>query len=278
MPKYAQLLALCVAPLLLNACSSKKDTFKREMSEWIKANPTGVDYCTMLNVPSEIDNFDMNFGGGSFYQPSSVFDDAAKHPILAIEEANAAPNAVLEALMKDGIIRKASVKYTIYTENFVNAPGQLAGHQVYNYTTTTRTAYVLTTTSGWQTTTAFLNIGTVPNATDQQPEVKNVSVPAVPTGPNQTSPAWCGGKITVEEITQYTSPASEFGRIVSEATATLAVSGMPAWMSDPAIKPALSAPPNAKYTATADFEKTSNGWNLIDGIHAKGLYGTNSGF
>lgn len=274
----ARLLVLCAAPLLLAACSSKKDTFKREMSEWIKAHPTGVDYCTTLKVPSEAGEMDFGFGGGSFYQPSPVFDDAAKHPILAIEKANAAPNATLDALVKRGLARKESVKHTKYSENYVNVPGQVAGHQVYKYTTTTRTAYVLTKTAGWQVNTDLMNIAAVPSASDQQPQVKSVNVPAIPAGPNAMSPAWCGGKITVKKITQYTEPASEFGRIISEATATLKISGMPAWMSDPAIKPALSAPPKAEYTAKADFEKTSNGWKLVDGIHTNGLYGTNNGF
>ena len=246
------------------------------MTAWLKAHPTGLDYCTTLKIPSELGGFDLGFEGGSFYQPSPVFTQAAKHPILAIEKENAPGSAVLAALVKAGLVRAEPVKYTTFTQSF-SANGKWNAQPAYHYATTARTAYVITGIAGWQITTAPINIAALPSNPEQQPQLAAVNVAAIPAGPNPMSPAWCGGAVSVKKITEYTAPASELGLIVSTAKAILTVSGLPAWLTDPAITPALSSPPEAEYKGQADFEKTSNGWELTGGVRGDGLFGTGDG-
>ncbi len=274
---YRRLLLICTVPLSLASCASKKETFRHEMNAWLKANPTGLDYCTILKVPSEIGGIIDPFGGTAFYQPSSAFTDAAKHPILAIEKAGAAPIPALEALVKAGLVRDEPVQYTEVTQSFQNAAGQWTGQAVYHYTTTTRTAYSVTAMSGWQTTTDPLEVGTVPGDQRQAPTPNNVDVVAIPAGTNPMSPAWCGGRVTVSRVTEYTTPAAAMGVVVSSVKAVLTISDLPSWLSDQNIKPAMSAPPQAEYQGRADFDETSNGWEIDGGVRADGLYGSGNG-
>lgn len=265
--------SLVTVSLVLTGCSDKKDTFKKEMAAWIEAHPTGLNYCTTLKVPSSLGSFSITFGEASFYRPSKVFTDANQHPIVAIEKATAAPSPVLKALLKAGLVRTEPVKHTKYTESFSTVPGKFLGHPTYHYVTTSRTAYILVKSAGWQTNATSLDIATTPHTSSQQPKMKMITVSTVADGSVPMSPAWCGGKVNVTKITEYTEPASELGRIVSHAKAILTVSGLPAWLNDPAIKRGLGAPPKSQYGGNADFVKTSNGWRLSGGVHAPGLYG-----
>lgn len=267
------LLSLVASPLLLTGCASKKETFKKEIAAWLKAHPTRLDYCTTLKIPNAIDQFTMGFGSLGFYKPASVFTDAGHHPILAIEKPGAKPSPALAALVKAGVIHAEPVAYTTYKETFDTPAGKVFGHNVFHYKTTTRTAYVLTNPAGWQTESGSFAIGPIPDSNTAEPHPAHHSYPIVPAGMNEMAPAFCGGTLTVKKVTQYTTPAPALGHIVSDATAVLALSGLPAWINTPAITPALGSPPKKEHQAKAAFEKTSNGWKLSGSVHSAGLYG-----
>ncbi|UNC16554.1 hypothetical protein FE249_20475 (plasmid) [Acidiphilium multivorum] len=255
-------LLMCATPLVLSACSNKKDTYKQGMVAWLKSHPKAARYCTQIGLPTKIGNTEViAMGPPGFYLPSKAFSNTAEHPLLAIVDASMSENPAFAEMEKRGLIRAENVMYVKEQTTFFTGPA--------TYINDPRVAYVLLKPRGFQLSKQNIKVGYAPKVQGGPPEIKGAAVSAVSLDSLDFAPNWCGGKITISKVLQYTPPSAENGQTVSLVTAAAELSGLPSWISDPKIESVLQVKPKKTFNLQAVFEKTSNGWLISSPVQMK---------